>query len=88
MKCIFRKYEFPNRDTYLSAIDQISNDTKFAIVELGVTGNNNYSVDILWCKCEQCPELLWDYLYIGESSHEFVGIAPDAYLPEQYLTLE
>ena len=83
MKVIFRKYEFPDKATFDSLLPQIPDNQKYAIVELGEKSPGTYSVDILWKECEQCPDLMWEYIHIGDSSHEFMGFDKDSYKPEE-----
>lgn len=85
MKTIFRKYEFPDKQTFDNLISQVEDNQKYAIVELGEKTPGTFSVDILWCNCEQCPDLLWEYIHIGDSSHEFLGYDPNSYKPEEEL---
>lgn len=83
MKAIFRKYEFPDKTTFDSLISQVVDEKKLAIVELGEKTPGTYSVDALWCNCEQCPDELWEYIHIEDSSHEFLGYGPMSYKPEE-----
>ena len=79
---IFRKYEFETQAQAEELIALVPDECKAAVVHLGELTLDKYSVDILWQHCEQCPELLWNYIFIGEqSSHYFLGYDEQSYLP-------
>ena len=79
---LFRKYEFDSKEQAELLLAQVEESHVHAVVHLGELTPGKYSVDILWQECDICPEILWNYIFIGEqSSHYFLGTDPQAYLP-------
>jgi hypothetical protein len=71
----FRKYEFPDYETFAELKESLLTDTHNSIVELGILRDPMYSVDILWV--ENIPLIfeqyeIWDI--IEDGSHTFEGL--------------
>ena len=93
---IFRKYEFikpepqtpddvvfeSNQEFAEYMLSQVHDGYKIAVIHLGELTPDKWSVDVLWKGLDVCPEILWDYIFIGEqSSHYFLDTDPQSYLP-------